>query len=382
MSAGWLAVAGTAAWGQQGGDTAKASAAADEKAQDQPKDEARSDFHPQVLIHGYLSQAYAFSDGHQIIGIPKKGTADYSTAAVQIRAEMTPQDSFLVQFQHERNGLSPIDKVHQDAEVDWLFYQHKLGASTVKVGRMPIPFGIYNEVRDVGTLLPFFRPARPVYEETSFSTEKIDGVLLSHGFDLKGGWHLDGTVHYGNWGTFDGQLNPVRSDKSRGLELWLDTPFDGLRLGIGGFQCDQTVTAPTRVTHLHRQLSHLSLDGRFGQVVAQVEFKRDTAQLATGGRNSQVNAGYGHLGYNFTEKISLHGEYDFLNVDLVGVPEIGHDRDRAASFNYAFRPDLVLKAEYHWVSGFRVDDAPGLIPGRPVPNYKTQFGILSLSASF
>jgi hypothetical protein len=56
--------------------------------------------------------------------------------------------------------------------------------------------------------------------------------------------------------------------------------------------------------------------------------------------------------------------------------------ERALGVNYRFRPDLVLKAEYHWVHGFRAEGRQGLIPGRPVPDYKTQLGILSLATSF
>jgi len=58
------------------------------------------------------------------------------------------------------------------------------------------------------------------------------------------------------------------------------------------------------------------------------------------------------------------------------------DRDRALGVSCFFRPDPVLKAEYHWVNGFRAENQPGLVPGRPVPDYQTQFAILSLSTSF
>src|SRR5438128_1271199 len=33
-----------------------------------------------ILLNGFLTQAYAISDGNQILGIPKQGTADYRTA--------------------------------------------------------------------------------------------------------------------------------------------------------------------------------------------------------------------------------------------------------------------------------------------------------------
>src|SRR5258708_6414715 len=80
---------------------------------------------PKITINGYLSQAYAISDGNQITGIPKQGTADYRTAAVQIRADMTAQDTFSVKFRHERIGESPFQAFQPDVALDWVFYEHK-----------------------------------------------------------------------------------------------------------------------------------------------------------------------------------------------------------------------------------------------------------------
>lgn len=348
--------------------------------EDDEEEESGGSFASKLVVHGFLSQAYAFSDGNQIVGIPEDGTADYRTAAVQMRVNLTERDTFAVQLSHERLGLSPVQSVHDDVELDWIFYERRFGDSAVKVGRLPIPFGIYNEVRDVGTILPLYRPARPMYEETSFATETIDGVLLFHHFDLGGGWLLEGDVHYGNWETFDAALRKIKADDSLGLELWLTTPIEGLRLGLGGFQFDTETSIGPATVRAHRQLSHLSLDGHFGPVVAQIEIKRDTAQLVSGGSAADVWGGYGYVGVEVTDRWVVHGEYDFLDVKLPATDE-APDRDRALAVSYRFRSDLVLKAEYHWVHGFRTDEG-GLIPGRPVPDFETEFAILSLATSF
>lgn len=369
---GWTA----AAWGQE--DTATPASGSAQESPEEDEEGGGGSFLDKVVIHGHLNQAYAFSDGNQIVGIPKDGTADYRTAALQIRADMTEDDTFVVQLSHERLGLSPSQANREDVELDWIFYQRRFGASSVKVGRIPIPFGLYNEVRDVGTVLPFYRPARPLYEESSFTTESIDGALLAHRFELGGNWRLAADVHYGNWEFFDAQLNPVKCDDSLGVELWLETPVSGLRLGIGGLRYD---TEGKTTPKSHRQLSHLSIAGDFGRIVSEVELKRDTAQRVTGGRLVSVWGGYGRLGFRVTNKLLLQGEYDFLDVSFPRT-ETAEDRDRALGLSYSFRHDLVLKAEYHWVHGFRVEGQPGLIPTRPVPDYKTQFGILSLATSF
>src|SRR5262249_9505635 len=72
-----------------------------------------------VSIHGYMSQAYAKTDGNEIAGITESGTADYRAAAIQVRAEITPQDSFAVQFSHERLGKTGLQAFQQDVALDW-----------------------------------------------------------------------------------------------------------------------------------------------------------------------------------------------------------------------------------------------------------------------
>src|SRR6185295_799141 len=59
--------------------------------------ESLSSLGSKITIHGFLSQAYARTDGSQILGIPKQGTADYRTAALQVRADITPSDTFAIQ---------------------------------------------------------------------------------------------------------------------------------------------------------------------------------------------------------------------------------------------------------------------------------------------
>jgi hypothetical protein len=378
LSLGWLTLpSAMIAWGQEPAPVESVTVA--QEGEDGDDQEEAKSFLEKVTIHGHLSQAYAFSDGNQIIGIPEDGTADYRTAALQIRADISEDDIFVVQLSHERLGLSRAQAHHEDVELDWIFYERKFGNSAVKVGRIPIPFGVYNEVRDVGTVLPFYRPSRPLYEEGAFTAESVDGVLLAHGFSL-GAWHLEADAHFGNWEYFDAQLNPVKVDNSLGLELWLETPVSGLKLGIGGLRMEVEGTTTPRQ---YRQLSHFSIAGDFGRVTGEIELKRDTFQRVSGGRGAQANGGYARLGVGLTPKLILQGEYDFLHVQIqTPKTDKAKDNDRALGLNYRFRPDLVLKAEYHWVNGFRVEGQPGLIPGRPVPDYKTQFGILSLATSF
>jgi hypothetical protein len=325
---------------------------------------------PKITIHGYLSQAYARTDGGEILGIPAEGTADYRTAALQIRADVTEQDTFAVQLHHERFGTSDLQALHDDLALDWIFYEHRIGQSSIRVGRVPIPFGIYNEVQDVGTLLPFYRPSANFYGDGAYTSEGIDGFVVSHAFDLRGGWRLDGDLHYGNWefinraGGFE--LYKVRS--SLGVELWLETPLPGLRIGTGGMRYD--VEEPDG---FRWETWHVSLEGELGRVMTHVEYK-----LIDFGQGT-YDGGYAHLGIQATGKAAIHAQYDYSNLDIDFFRTGDFDDDMALGLSYAFRPDLVLKLEHHWNEGYT--------PEEPVQNFfapkvETRYGIVSLSTSF
>src|SRR4028118_973750 len=75
-------------------------------------------------IHGYVSQAYAVSEDHQILGIPTEGTTDYRDLALQFRYEQDRKNTFVLQLRQERLGESPRER--DDLELDWAFYQRSV----------------------------------------------------------------------------------------------------------------------------------------------------------------------------------------------------------------------------------------------------------------
>ncbi|HEV8579017.1 MAG TPA: hypothetical protein VGX68_08020 [Thermoanaerobaculia bacterium] len=325
---------------------------------------------PKITIHGYLSQAYAATDGNQIAGIPEEGTADYRTAALQIRADLGEQDTFALQLSHERLGESALQAFQEDVALDWLFYERRFGNSAVKVGRVQIPFGIYNEVRDVGTLLPFYRPSTNFYGEGAYTSETVDGIVLSHTFELGDSWALDGDLHYGNWefinrsGTF--QKRKVRN--SVGVELWLDTPVPGLRVGAGGMRYDVLEPDGNRWNTYH-----VSLEEEAGRFAAHVEYKKIDFVEGT------YDAGYAHIGVHATDKVVVNGQYEYSNLNIDFFREGDFDDDTALGVNYVFRPDLVLKVEHHWNEGYTAEDPP---QNFFAPKPETRYWIASLSTSF
>jgi len=326
-------------------------------------------------LNGYLTQAYGRSDGDQILGIPKAGTADYRTSAIQLRVDMGHEDSFSIQLGNDRLGSSPDQKFSPEVGIDWLFYVHRFGNLAVKVGRVKIPFGIYNEVRDVGTLLPFYRPSSDFYGTGSFTTETVDGAELSYSaLDLGGGFQLDADLYAGDWEflaiTSEEGLVQSKARGSVGGELWVTTPLRGLRLGGGGMRYTaETPGIPNASSHTE----HASLEWELGRAAAHVEVKRRVSG------DARATAGYVHLGARIFPKVTVNVQGEISDLDIKEVPSTIHlDRDLAAGVNYSFRDNLVLKLEHHWNRGYFTDVPPDLFG----PPSKTRFFLVSLSTTF
>lgn len=331
---------------------------------------------PKITVHGFLTQAYAASNGNQIAGISEEGTADYRSAALQVRADLTDRDAFVVQLSHERLGKSPIMGFREGVELDWIFYERRFGdRSAVKVGRVQIPFGIYNEVRDVGTILPFFRPSLDFYGEGSFNSETVDGLVLSHSFSPWGSWSLDADVHYGNFEFVASDdsfyLNEVKD--SRGFELWLQTPLPGLRIGAGGMRMDVRDTQLPSNPYVPWSVYHISVAGKFGRLSTNAEYSYwDEGPWIW-------ETTYVHLGYAVTDKVTVNGQVDWANLSVEGYFDGEADNDKIFGLNYEVRSNLVLKAEHHWNKGYYVESPLADILAPPL---KTRFWILSLATSF
>ncbi|MEM9558554.1 MAG: hypothetical protein AAGC60_30155 [Acidobacteriota bacterium] len=372
-------------------------------------------------VHGFLTQAYAdasFAEGgvstplasELTLGIPEDGTTDYRFLALQFRYEITDKDIVIVQLSSRRLGDSPIQTVEDEIELDWAFYERRLTENTsLKVGRVQIPLGIFNEIRDVGTILPFYRPSFVFYSEGSFTSETVDGILLSHTFFSETDWSLDADVYYGEFdlieatsGFAEAPAVIARAEDAYGGQLWLNTPVLGLRFGAGFQQRDVTegLEGVFRPVDGASDFDDywFSVDAVFNKWVARAEWREiegvlDSPLFGFVSTATQTNS-YAQLGYHFTDKIRLYVQAEYADIENVSSSftrpqEFDDRRDYGIALNYLFSPNVVAKLEYHEYSdetgiltpvftpgGLRFE--PGTIGTTGDGNYS----ILSLAVSF
>ncbi len=333
-------------------------------------------------LHGYITQGWAQSSGVAFYGMNDEVSTDFRYAALQLRYDPTAKDEFVLQVNHRRLGRSPITDFESDLNVNWAFYQRRFSDGTaIKFGRMPIPRGIYNELRSVGVALPMYRPPVVFYDEGAYYSETIDGVIASHTFAESSPWSLESHLYVGGWRSlaYDTwsevySISSVRAEKAIGAQLWLNTPVDGVRFGVAAQRHDDTYDDGT-LEKLKEY--HLSFDA-----TRERGFVRTEVQLQDWSDSDELYSGYVQLGLKATSKLSGTIEIQrSRDTDVVygeGLPtSFEWHRSDGLGISYAFLPSLVFKVEHHWDRGIQVEQ-----PATPLAPPKFRYVIASLSASF
>jgi len=354
--------------------------------------------YPQLTLHGYLTQGVARSDSLQVIGIDKRGTTDYRRAALLLRYATSRNESFVVQLAHRRLGNSPYAADDPDVRLDWAYYERRFASNTrMKVGRSPIPMGIYNETRYAGNTQPFYRAPFSFYFEGAYTGESIDGAVVEQRLFQSGSFGTEvsayggqmNLVEYSSVPQFDTNGQPTGSfafatAKTRarnvfGTQLWVSTPIDGVRLGTG---TNRYSTDAGLLGGGETKSWHASFDSRFERALARAEY-RDTSMPRLG-----MRAWYAQAGANLFGGLWLNGQSETMTAtakDIVISPvlppmtlELKYNRDDAIGLNYVFSPHLVLKTEVHHMKGLNFEENINPI-GAPL---ETNYAITSLSFAF
>lgn len=333
-------------------------------------------------VHGYLTQAWARSSGVPFYGMTDDGSTDFRYAALQLRYAATANDQFVVQVNHRRLGRSQITDFESDVNLNWAFYQRGFSdGTTVKIGRMPIPRGIYNDLRSVGVVLPMYRPPVVFYDEGAYYSETIDGVIASHTFAESSPWSLEAHAYAGGWRSlaYDTwspaySVSRVRAENALGAQLWLNTPADGVRVGLAAQRHDDKWDTG-EVDKLREW--HVSLDA-----TRERGFVRAEGELQDYGTD-KLYIGYVQLNVKPTAKLGITTEVqrsrdtDVTYGDGTLPRNFEFHRSDGIGVAYAFVPSLVLKVEHHWDRGVQVEE-----PADPRNPPKFRYVIASLSASF
>ncbi len=332
-----------------------------------------------LTVNGFISQAYGNASDYPIYGLPTGGTGNYRALALQGRFAITSSDFLVVQVSHRAMGTSALGALDDDVELAWGFYQKRIWGASIRAGRVPMPRGIFNEIRNVGTVLPFYRASKAFYSE---GVETVDGVSIGRSFDLPGGFSFDASA-YG--GSFDLRVEVITNNGLEaveepvkdvyGTQLWLNTPIAGARIGGGYINSRMENSDPANDDFDMWLVSAEAVRDRY--------FVRGEYLKATQANVLEYVGYYGQTGVNLWKGLwaNVQAEWNtntVLNLPLPFDLEVDAITDYAYGLSYRLSPRLVLKGEYHDFQGYQVD-VPVDFMGDPVSN---DFFMISVAAAF
>lgn len=330
---------------------------------DEEKDSAPS-LASKLKFFGYLNAAYGETDGHDYRGATNDGTFDFRTAALQVRFTPTANSEIVVQLANESVGESPTNELRDDLELDWLFYRHRFSNGTqVRIGRVPLPIGIYNEIKDVGVALPFYRPSDNFYGEGTWTSDSVDGLVITHNMELASDWSFQLDLYYGDWERIETDGNSLRFatadiQDAIGLFAWISPPSSGLRLGFGynRFKTSGGVFLAPGVFD-DEDTSYFSLDGNFEPWSLRFEASR---RNFTGGYWQPY---YLEVGVQVRSRVKINALYDvgelYYEIPFFATFDDKIEKLWGLSVNYEIRPGWVAKIEHRWTETYgQIEDRP------------------------
>ncbi|HWA57167.1 MAG TPA: hypothetical protein VG692_07935 [Gemmatimonadales bacterium] len=356
-------------------------------------------------IHGYLSQAAGWtSDSLVLLGLQKQVTTDFRRVALQMRFAPSDKDEAIVQLRNRRLGAGQLPSVEGSVALDWGFYRHDFGPVSVSAGRMPMARGIYNAVRDVGIIQPFYRAPYYVYTE---SFEVIEGASVRGRWNVGGGWEVDATAFGGEfpflWQSAPTTDDPTgvtstRGDKTLGGQVWLKTPIRGLRLGGHLMRYNIEDGSLFGAQPHEKGLSWLgSVDGNFDRFLVRGEYMYFSLgdHPYADGRAFSYRSWYLQAGVKPVQKLGIYGQYNWANYYGFGPPvfaswahvTVPFARDAGVSIKYDATSNLSLKFEGHHNRGRNYESAlpPLLDPAQPnkaIDTFTQNYYIASVAVAF
>lgn len=333
-----------------------------------------------LQVHGYLTQGVAGTDGLSLNGISKVTTADYRVAALLFRYDIAKNDQVTFQVRARRLGTNPMKGIEPAVALNWAFYEHRFSGTgiIVKAGLIPAPRGIYNEIRSVGTLLPFYRAPTNLYPE---GFEAVDGGSIAKRFDLKGAGSAEVVGYLGGFDNAAASFPATgpkfttavsRYEKAYGGQAWYNTPISGVRFGVGGVKfktrpADSLAVVPV-VTPFTRWYG--SMDASFDRAFLRSEYTLLSAGANTG-------AYYVQGGTRLYKGLWINAQDEISDRSFAG-RKYRLQRDAAVGLSYAASSGVSLKIEQHSARGYVFEKYLNTL-GKPG---KSNYTIASVSASF
>lgn len=351
-------------------------------------------------LHGFISQGFNYTTDYEVFGTSTDGSFDFTELGINGSAKLTPNLLVSAQGLYRSTGGSDDQGARLDfAQIDYSVPMFDSAAVLgVRAGRVKVPFGLYNDTRDVVWTRPTVLLPQSIYLDTLAIRQAqiaADGGILygrytygDHRFGLEflAADPLDDT---GGTAAFLTGLPNAEGGNMSGRAYLLGRASYEWRGGQGRLMAtvvdldrDYNSTSPTmpsgnvKVTYPlfsgQYNAEHWSLTTEYGWIGLQRTGFLPFTQQSTS-ENFYVQGEY-----RFTPDISGVLRYDVFHVDrddrdgdnlskLTGLPKHRfYARDLTVGVRWEFARNFLLAADYHYVNGtawLNTTDNPDLNSG-------------------
>jgi len=316
--------------------------------------------------HGFISQGFLKTTENNFLADSQGGTFDFTE--IGLNATQSLGDNIDVGAQLFSRKLGPNENF--DVKFDWFYADYQSSNwLKFKVGRIKIPFGLYNEQSDIDSArVPILLP-QSIYPAQSRNYLLAQNGVQIYGFgDLGSAGSLDYHVYAGS---INVDLPPITSTTTVitqinipylvGTRLLWETPVDGLRTAItvqrltGDFN---VFVAGTPLTaHLPAIQWIASVEYAFRRLTLATEYAReyvklnsDSSLLPSAAQTSEQF--YVMANYQLTDRFAPGLYYSMYAPDILN--RGAHERrlgDLAIYFRYDLNRRWLLKLEGHMMEG-------------------------------
>lgn len=298
-----------------------------------------------LSLWGLYTQGYVWADRYSFFGSGAGGFG-YREGSLGAQYRLLPEFSVNAQGEYRDAGQSDnlgfrLGQAYMDA-------RHSFGEDTVvgvNLGRIELPFGLYNATRDRIDTRPSIVLPESVYFDGLGLRDYIltgDGGLVYGAYDLGPESKLEAKVAMGRsaFGKIPGLEGAVL------FSGWLDyVPNGDLLFRLSMLRSEKAATSITYpVLSAQYTWNRWTLTSEWGRL----EFDSPQGSVSS-------NGVYGQVEYQATKDFSLFARYDYLKFHLEAPLEVPRGRLRGQSLAVGFAWNLsknsLVNVGYHLVDG-------------------------------
>lgn len=338
-----------------------------------------------IQFGGFASQGYLANSGHNdYLGNTSDGTFDFREYAANA-SWSTGKLRLGAQAFGQKLGPYGNDSI----KLDWAVVDYQAAQwAGIRVGRVKMPLGLYNEALDLDSVRPFVLLPQSVYDARlrDFNAA-FNGGMIYGNFSLKKFGSVDYRAFYGdipislssgaadfyNTG-LNAKTLKMRMDHAMGGTLFWSTPITGLRAGYSYSEFDKLAITrnaffgATATTYLKqadaykRQL--VSVEYSHGDWLFATEAGREDATFvltpfaAVTIRPAKIKYGYVSASRRINKWLEL-GTYFSYSQEKQATNALLRQADYALSAKFDLTEHLIFKLEGHRMNGAgKIFDTP------------------------